>query len=68
MQKEKYNVSSRSINQSDIERLNKYQKELINTMIYDKSISKSFADAILCEIREVESFIKKYYQLNLQCY
>ena len=56
-----FHYTQDKIEVADVARMVSYQKQLINVLLYDKKPSDYFKDAILCEIRFIEKWIKQYY-------
>jgi hypothetical protein len=50
-----------SVSAKDINTMDKYQKELINVLLYDKTITHAIKDSILLEIRRLENWINQQY-------
>lgn len=63
--KEKYNVSSRAISLTDLNRIQTYQLELINFMLYEP-VTEHRKKTILDEIKNVEKYLKTNYNRYVQ--
>ena len=63
--KEKYNISSRAISLTDLNRIRSYQLELINFMLYEP-VTEHRKSTILDEIKNVEKYLKTNYNRYVQ--